>query len=154
MRIYLARHGESDVALSDDERELNEKGIADIRHLADFMAPLKLQVSYIFQSPKRRAQQTATILASSISVIKGTETKISLQPLSSINDMHSELLALNEDVLIAGHMPFLGQLAAKLLTGNENKDIVTFNAGSLLCLEKVGNDQFVICWMLSPELFK
>lgn len=154
MRIYLVRHGESSSGLSDDERPLSNKGTEDIRRLAAFIAPLKLQVSTIFQSPKRRAQQTAAILSSKFSVTKGIETRAELQPLSPIKDILNELLAQNEDVLIAGHMPYLGQLAAKLTTGDENKDIVAFNAGTMLCLEKMSRDRFIICWMLSPELFQ
>lgn len=153
MKLYLVRHGESIALGSDDKRPLSEKGEADIQSLANFISPLKLQVAHIFQSPKRRAQQTAEILSSKIVIANGIETKAELDPMASLNNILEELFVLNEDVLLVGHMPFLGKLVAKLITGNENKDIVSFKAGSMVCLEQIESEQWVILWMLNPELF-
>lgn len=153
MKLYLVRHGESATTGADDERPLSEKGMTDIKRLANFIDPLKLEVSYIYQSPKKRAQQTAKILSSNISVTKGIETKIELDPLASVNDIYDEMTVLNQNILLVGHMPFMGKLVCKLITGNEKKDIVSFKAGTMICLEKIDNDQWIIRWMLSPELF-
>lgn len=153
MKLYLVRHGESIATGVDDERPLSEKGREDIKRLARFIAPLKLQVSYIFQSPKLRAQETAKILSSNLSITKGIETRIQLEALASVNDIYDEIALLNEDVVMVGHMPFMGKLVSKLVLGNENKDVVAFKAGSIICLERIINEQWVIRWMLNPELF-
>lgn len=153
MKIYLVRHGESVTTGADDERPLSERGVTDIKRLANFIAPLKLEVSYIYQSPKIRAQQTAKILSSNITITKRIETKIELEALASVNDIYDEIAVLNEDITLVGHMPFMGKLVSKLITGNENKDVVSFKAGTMMCLEKIDNDQWVIRWMLNPELF-
>lgn len=83
----------------------------------------------------------------------GIETKVELEALAPITDIVNEFSVLNGDVMLVGHMPFMGKLVSKLVTGNENKDVVSFNAGSMLCLEKIDDEQWVIRWMLNPELF-
>ena len=152
MRLYLVRHGESDPAGFDDQRTLNEKGKEDVTRLAKFISHLKLQVTYIFQSQKLRAQQTAKILSASISSTNEIETRIELDPLAPISNIIDEITALNEDIMLVGHMPFMGNLASQLIANNENKDVIAFNTGSMVCLEKIASDLWVIRWMLSPEL--
>lgn len=153
MKLYLVRHGESETTGSDDERSLSTRGKEDIERLSNFISHLKLQVSHVFQSPKLRAQQTAKILCSQMMTTNGIETKVELEALAPITDIINEFSVLNGDVMLVGHMPFMGRLVSKLVTGNENKDVVGFKAGSMLCLEKVEDKQWVICWMLNPELF-
>lgn len=153
MKLYLVRHGESDNIGSDDERSLSTKGQQDIERLANFISSLHLPISHVFQSQKSRAQQTAMILTSNMSVKKGIETKVELEPLAPVENILEEILSLNDDVILVGHMPFLGKLVSKLVTGNENKDVVAFKTGSMICLEKVERDQWVICWMLNSDLF-
>lgn len=153
MKLYLVRHGESETIGSDDERSLSTKGKEDVERLSNFISHLKLQVSFVFQSPKRRAQQTAKILCSQMTIINEIETKVELEPLTPITDVIDELSILNGDVMLVGHMPFMGKLVSKLVTGNENKNVVAFKAGSMLCLEKIEDNQWVIRWMLNPELF-
>lgn len=153
MKLYLVRHGENETVGSDDERTLSTKGKEDIEHLSNFISQLKLQVSYVFQSPKLRVQQTAKILCSQMTIINEIETKVELEPLAPITDVIDELSVLNGDVMLVGHMPFMGKLVSQLVTGNENKNVVAFKAGSMLCLEKIEDNQWVIRWMLNPELF-
>ncbi len=131
MKLYLVRHGESETIGSDDERSLSTKGKEDVERLSNFISHLKLQVSYAFQSPKRRAQQTTKILCSQMKIINEIETKVELEPLASITDVTDELSVLNADVMLVGHMPFMGKLVSQLVTGNENKDVVAFRLLSL-----------------------
>jgi phosphohistidine phosphatase len=153
MKLYLVRHGESIATGPDDEKSLSEKGIADIRRLAKFIASLKLQVSSIYHSPKLRTQQTAKILSSAMAVMPKIEMRIALEALAPIDDIYDEIAVLNEDIVMVGHMPFMGKLLSTLITGNENKDIVAFKTGCMVCLERIASTQWVICWTLNPELF-
>ncbi len=153
MKTYLVRHGDSIAEGLDNERPLSEKGKADIQNLAQFILPLKLQVSRILQSQKKRAQQTAKILLPSIQVKTNVETRKELDPLAEVDEIMNEIESRDENILLVGHMPFMGKLAAKLITGNENRDIVAFKAGSMLCLEKIDPTQWILRWMLNPELF-
>lgn len=153
MKLYLVRHGDSLPTGSDDERPLSKKGEKEIFKLANFIAPLKIQVSRIFQSPKRRAQQTAKILSAQIILANHIETRSELAPNESINLILDEIYVLNEDILMVGHMPFMGKFVSKLITGDENKDVVSFKTGCMLCLEQIADGQWVIRWMLIPQLF-
>ncbi len=152
MKLYLVRHGESNIAASDDERPLSKKGMKDITSLANFLGSLKLHVSYVFHSHKVRAKQTAEILSSKIFIDEQMETRTALDPSAPIEKIYDEIMMLNKDIMLVGHMPFMGKFVAQLITGNENRDIVLFQAGTLVCLENIGNE-WVIHWMLSPELF-
>lgn len=152
MKIYLVRHGESIATGSDDERPLSEKGKSDIQNLANFISPLGLSVSYILHSKKFRAQQTAKILSSSMKIEKGIETRNELDPLARVDDLLEEIYARNVDILLVGHMPFMGKLVTQFISGNEEKDMVAFKTGTMLCLEQVEGKQWVLCWMINPGL--
>lgn len=152
MKLYLVRHGDSLPGDVDDTRPLSPQGQADIQNIAHFLAPLNLQIAYLFQSHKYRAQETAKILSASIHITKIIETHPELAPHADINLIIEEFLSHDEDTLLVGHMPFMGKLAGKLLAGDENKDILLFEPGCMVCLEKVGQSEWMLCWMLNPSL--
>lgn len=150
MRIYLARHGDS-VSGPDQRRQLSEKGRADVSHIANMLAPLKIHVMDIFHSDKTRAIQTAEILSTVVHSARPMRMRAELDPEASIDRIIEELDATDEDVMLVGHMPFMGKLAGKLVAGNENTDVVNFQAGSIVCLEQYSQTRWAICWMLNPE---
>ena len=49
-------------------------------------------------------------------------------------------------------MPFLGKLAALLVTGDEAMDVVSFQYGCVVCLERDDADVCRVAWMLRPDL--
>ena len=63
MRIYLVQHGESKSEEEDPQRHLTDKGIAEVRHVVNFLRPLELVVDTVWHSGKTRAQQTGELLA-------------------------------------------------------------------------------------------
>jgi phosphohistidine phosphatase len=152
MKIYLVRHGESVSGSDDNKRALSAKGEEEIQRLANFIKPMNLQINRIWQSEKFRAQQTAAILSKSIRTENRIETKKELAPESDPDLIIDELNACGEDTMLVGHMPFMGRLAAKLVLGNEYADIVYVKTGSVICLEQVQTRQWIIGWMLIPEI--
>lgn len=152
MKLYLARHGDSLPAGADDERPLSEQGVSDIKRLADFILPLKLQVSRIIHSQKYRAKQTAGILAASIQSLEPMESTVALDPLASVDPMIDDLYAERKEMLWVGHLPFMERVVGKLVAGDENKNRVAFGTGSLVCLEEAEGGRWIICWMVVPEL--
>jgi len=63
-----------------------------------------------------------------------------------------EILESHEDIVIVGHLPFLGRLAASLLTGRKSPGVVVFQQGEMMCLER-GEDSFrQVAWMIIPEI--
>lgn len=152
MKLYLMRHGEY---LSEDPREggaLSENGKASIRRIANFLSHANLHVANIFHSGKLRAQQTAELVAAGFICPKLTQARTGINPMDEVTQFANEMAGQEEDVLIVGHMPFMGRLIAKLLTGNADKEMVMLQTGSVVCLEKIENGRWLINWMLSPEL--
>lgn len=152
MKIYLARHGESVSQGTDDERPLSESGMADIKRLANLIAPLKIQVTRIIHSQKYRAQQTAEILASGMSFNSSLEMSIELDPMAPILPIIDQINTWDEDSLLVGHMPFMGRLVSMLASGMEDNDICLFKPGCMVCLQQIEKKRWSICWMLGPVL--
>lgn len=152
MDLYLIRHGDSLTGKLDDERPLSNKGKLDIQRLADFITPLHLSISQILCSKKLRALQTAKILSSAVQPINNIETRFELDPLAPVNSIMKEVYAQEKNIMLVGHMPFMGKLLSTLVVKNELQDIVSFNTASMVCLEHISHEQWVICWMLNSEL--
>lgn len=151
MKIYLVRHGESSTSLSNDnKRPLSKKGRSDIKSLGKFISNFNIQVDYLYHSNKLRAVETAKLLLPSIDVKQPIQIREELDPVAPIELILHELYVLEKDIILVGHMPFMGKLVAKLVTGNENLEIVAFKAGTMICLEQHERERWVISWMHSP----
>lgn len=119
--------------------------------VAGFLKNATIFVEEIWHSGKPRALQTAQILAGAV-LLKG---KISahdfLQPNDSPEKIAREIEERNADLMIVGHLPFMGYLASFLLSGLEQSDLVAFERGAVLCLERF-NRKWMVKWMLAPDL--
>lgn len=150
MKVYLARHGEALTSEINPTNPLSEIGIQQIERIAKFLAKIDLRVSDIFHSEKKRAKQTAEIIASV--VLNGTvKMHEGLDPLDPVEPLAYEIKQNKNDILYVGHMPFMGKLVSKLITNDESRDIVFFRTGSIICLERISSD-WIINWFVSPEL--
>ena len=57
------------------------------------------------------------------------------------------------DLMIVGHQPFLGLLAATLLTGKCKTDPIAFHRGCVLCLDRPAHDgPWQVAWLITPAL--
>lgn len=115
MDLILWRHAEAEPGLPDLERALSVRGQKQARRMAEWLTSQLPDSCKILSSPALRTLQTAEAL--------GRKVKIhpDLAPGADPDDI---LKAANwpggkESVLIVGHQPTLGQLAALLLTGEE-----------------------------------
>ena len=63
MKLYLAQHGEALSRQEDPERPLSEQGVQDVRAVAAFLGDAGIKLARVWHSGKRRAEQTAEILA-------------------------------------------------------------------------------------------
>lgn len=59
-----------------------------------------------------------------------------------------------QDTLVAGHLPFMNRAAALLLAGREDPPVVSFQPGSVACLERDASGRWTLAWMLRPELLR
>lgn len=152
MRLYLVRHGEATSEQMNPERPLTEKGRREALKVARFIQPLRLRVSAVWHSGKLRARQTAEILATAVASEKGVLERPGLAPMDPIEGVREEIVSAEEDLMVVGHMPFLGKLASALLVGNEGLEVVAFREVSLLCLEGGQEQGFTIAWMVTPQV--
>src|ERR687897_643977 len=56
------------------------------------------------------------------------------------------------DVMLVGHLPFMGKLVAHLVAGDERKPVAAFVPGTVVCLEQGEAGHSAIMWMVRPEL--
>ena len=153
MKLYLMRHGDY---VAEDVRHgnpLSEKGQTEIKLLADFLHERRLSVSRLIHSEKLRAQQTASLIAQGFLCDKAPEEVTGLSPADEVTAFAEQINHWEEDMVIVGHLPFMGRLTGLLVTRSENKEIVSFQPGTIVCLERVENTRWIINWVLSPALF-
>ncbi|MBI4611979.1 MAG: phosphohistidine phosphatase SixA [Planctomycetes bacterium] len=152
MRLYLVQHGEAHPEEIDRERRLTPKGEEEVRKVARFLAPRGLTVKAIWHSGKTRARQTAEILAEAVTAARGVEARRGLDPKDSVRPVAEEIHAAGEDILIAGHLPFLARLASVLVAGGEETPVVTFRYGCVVALERGEDGRWSVVWMVVPEI--
>lgn len=130
-------------------RPLTPKGERQAARMAEWLNQRLPDSTRILVSPARRTQQTADALG------RRFRTVDALNPLASVDDL---LLAARwpdarEPVLIVGHQPMLGLLAARLLTGHEQPWSV--HKGAVWWLrsrERDGAQQVVLHAVVPPDL--
>ena len=76
-----------------------------------------------------------------------------LGPNDSVGEFAADADVWDEDTLIAGHLPFMSRLVSLLVAGDTDAERVQYLPGSVVCLERVDAEQWVLLWMLRPELF-
>src|SRR6266516_6984562 len=154
MQIYLVQHGESKPEEIDPERSLTESGAHAIQKVANFLRTSGgVQVDAIWHSGKARARQTAELLAPRTRAGKrAVMHHDGLAPKDAVEPIKQELEQGNRNVMIVGHLPFLGRLAALLLTGNADSDVVAFQFGCVVCLKRDDAGKWRLEWMIVPKL--
>ena len=137
MRLYLMQHALAYSSEENSERPLNPEGVKQAKHSASGIKRLGLVFDLIMTSSKRRAKQTAALVAEEVrypySDIMTTEA---LLPDRTPDELLELLQKESTDsrILIVGHLPHLPRLAEALTRGG---DLIFENAG-LTCLEMSG----------------
>lgn len=152
MKLYLVQHGNALSKEQDPQRPLSEKGIADLNKMADFIKPMNIAVDYLWHSEKKRAIQTAEILAGVLRVNNDIKAREGLSPNDDVNAIEKELASIDGDVMVVGHMPFLGKLTSLLLSGSETAGMVRFQQGGIVCLSYGEESGWQLQWMVVPEI--
>jgi len=153
MNVYLVQHGEALSKEENPDRPLSAKGKADIRKTASFVSEhLDFSVTSIYHSTKTRAQQTAEILGEYCNPSGGVSSVDGLDPLADPLPWVTRLNSTGEDTMVVGHLPHLSKLAALLLCRDDTKNIVKFQMGGIVCLEKGAEGFWSVVWMVIPQL--
>lgn len=146
MDLILWRHADAENASPDSARTLTERGREQARRIAVWLKPRLSEDFKIMASPAARAQQTAAALGAPFvtSPALGTEA-----------DAVDVLAAVNwpgrpGTMVIVGHQPTLGRVAALLLSGKESDWNIA--KGALWWLQN-DRGEITLRAALDPELF-
>lgn len=152
MRLYLIQHGEAADESVDLERRLTARGRRDVERVSDALARAGVRIPLFVHSGKARAAQTAEILAERQGDKPAIEQAEGLNPKDPPGSMARRLREQSGDMAVVGHLPHLGRLASSLLLGNDRGDVIAFQKGGVVCLERDPEGVWRVRWMLTPEL--
>lgn len=114
MDLLLWRHAEAVDGLPDSTRELTERGVRQARKVADWLDSRRPKKLRVLVSPTTRTRQTASAFTDDFEIVPA---------LGPGHDISGILAACGwpggGSVLVVGHQPELGRLAALLLSGQE-----------------------------------
>jgi len=154
MRVYLSQHGEAKPKEADPQRRLTDQGKRDVQKVAEFLRPLHLKVAAVWHSSKPRARQTAEILASALTCAPGVIQRDGLAPNDPVGPVREVFEKADGDLMVVGHLPFLSRLAASLVTGSEQPEVVSFQYGCVVSIERGDKRDWTVSWMIVPELLQ
>ncbi|MBF0249740.1 MAG: phosphohistidine phosphatase SixA [Alphaproteobacteria bacterium] len=152
MRLYLAQHARALPEAEDPAWPLSDEGRADAAKVAAFLGRAGVRVEDVVHSGKRRAEQTATIFAETVWPGRAAQMFEGLKPNDATDPLLHAAQIAGGDVMAVGHMPFMGRLAARLLTGAEDGAAVAFEPGAVACFERAPDDRWALVWMVRPSL--
>ena len=152
MKLYLVQHGEAVSKQEDPGRPLSEQGVQDVQAMAAFLGDAGIKVARVWHSGKRRAEQTAAILAKVVLSGGRAESVGGISPNDPVGEFATDADVWDEDTLVAGHLPFMSRLVSLLTTGDPDARLVQYPPGSLVCLERVDAERWVIAGMVRPDM--
>jgi phosphohistidine phosphatase len=124
MRLYLVQHGEAKSEAEDPERSLTIRGEEDTRKISAAAKRLGFRPSRIYHSGKKRAEQTAGIIAGVFDL--SAQLGQGLNPNDDVRPWVERISGEAEDLMIVGHLPFLEKFACFLVCGDEKARAVVF----------------------------
>jgi len=138
--IYLVRHGMAEAlssTVADAERRLTPTGRDVMARVAQGLSRLDVIPSVILTSPMARAVQTGEILRRGLAASAPLEQCAALapgNPLSAIFDLLAEHLH-EEQIIVVGHEPTMGDLASCLVTGSPGVVSMRFKPGAVAAID-------------------
>ena len=114
MRLYLVRHAEAAQGEPDDLRPLTAAGRDAARALGERLAA-EAQVDAVLCSPLLRARETAAELARALGCEPEPDER--LAPGATADDVRDVVGGRGTAVVVVGHQPDCGEIAAELRGG-------------------------------------
>ncbi|MET0012453.1 MAG: phosphohistidine phosphatase SixA [Sedimenticola sp.] len=153
MKLYLVQHGEALAKDVDPDRALSDQGKRDIQQIATFLKQTNIRVGCVFHSGKTRARQTAEILATALYSAGTVETLEGINPKDDPAPLLEQAISWETDTLVVGHLPYMSRAVSLFLTGDKACEAVSYRPGSLVCMERTEDGEWLLDWMIRPELF-
>jgi phosphohistidine phosphatase len=152
MQLYLVQHGASKSESEDPQRSLTDEGRQTVELMAEYLSLLRLAIGRIEHSEKLRARQTAEILAAQLHPHGGTRQAAHLGPNDYVEPMRDRLQTESDNLILVGHLPYLSRLVAMLLGVCKDHTVVEFRIGGVVRLDRSDSGEWVVRWVLPPEL--
>jgi phosphohistidine phosphatase len=152
MMLYLIQHGEALDKSLDPDRPLTEDGRAAVIHVARFAKHAGVSVTTVWHSGKSRAAQTAEIIAAHWTPGISPAEHDGLNPKDNPDALVRELQAHESDLAVVGHLPHLSRVVSLLLLGDRSREIVAFQRGGVVALERDATGEWRINWIVAPNL--
>ncbi len=154
MFLYLMQHAHALNKEEDESRSLSDKGIKDVKKIASFSRGLKIAPHQIIHSGKMRALQTAQLMAERVNADMGVLESDGLSAMDDPEMWFGRLSKMNEDILIVGHLPYLNKLASLLICRDKESSLINFEMGSIVCLKRLEEFQWMVEWMMKPGMLR
>jgi phosphohistidine phosphatase len=117
VQLYLVRHAEAADGEPDELRPLTAEGRRAARELGERLASEGIRPDAVLTSPLLRARQTGAELARPAGI--EAEPHERLAPGATADDVKAAAGGRGETVVVVGHQPDCGKIAAELTGGEE-----------------------------------
>ncbi|RQO36075.1 phosphohistidine phosphatase SixA [Herminiimonas sp. KBW02] len=114
MELILWRHAEAEMGEPDEGRALTAKGHKQAWKMAEWLDHNLPNSCKILVSPATRTVQTAEALGRKFKIVDDLSPESTVEKILAATNWPDS----REPVLVVGHQPALGQLAATLVTGS------------------------------------
>jgi phosphohistidine phosphatase len=151
MKVYLMRHGEAAAKAGEAEPALTLNGERQADESARVLLRHGAKVEVVYHSGKRRARETAQLVAAKIDPPRGSVSREGLCPDDSPFELAGAIEDLPEPTLFVAHLPLLDQVAGLLVEGNGGASVVGFAPGEVACLERVAPGEWRLDWKHRPK---
>jgi phosphohistidine phosphatase len=117
VRLYLVRHAEAAPGEPDALRPLTSAGRDAARSLGARLAAEGAHPSMVLSSPLLRARETAAELCRAFGCTPESDER--LAPGATANNVRTAIAGRGDEVVVVGHQPDCGRIAAELSGGPE-----------------------------------
>ena len=152
MAFFIVQHGQSLTKDLDPEKGLSPQGAEEVKRIADVAQHYGVTVTRIHHSGKKRARQTAELIAVILEPLEGLQEVAGIKPLDDVAAFAPQV-DYSANTMVVGHLPFLERLTSFLITGQQSPILFKLQNGGILCLDQIENsDSPAIKWALMPQV--
>ena len=117
MRVFLVRHADAAPGEPDELRRLTPEGRDQARAVGERLAARGIRPGIVLTCPLLRARETGDAIAGELAC--ASEPSDSLAPGATATGVQAAVAGRGEIVVVVGHQPDCGQIAAELGDGTE-----------------------------------
>lgn len=149
MNLILWRHADAEDGIPDSARALTDKGRHQAKTMAKWLKARLPAECVILVSPATRARQTAEALNLAFETVATLDVGASPHQVLAASGWPRG----GGTVLVVGHQPTLGQVAARLLAGTDSEwSVKKAAAWWFECRTRGGSEEAILRAAIGPDL--